>query len=185
MRWSAPLRPILNAGERLLDRALCVIGAALFAQFPEFLQQYLQRLGGHLDEARRQLQQFQQAAAQAGLTLDRFIAETRAQPGPGMDRLGRVMADTGGRVESLQASLAALHDASVWSRPFVFLRHLDPEIARSTLAEFRPAVPTTAEGLVYAAVGMAALLLLYHAGVRYPIKRAWQRRSARRATATS
>ncbi|MCW5751979.1 MAG: DUF2937 family protein [Alphaproteobacteria bacterium] len=33
--------------------AMACIWAALFSQVPAFLQQYLQRLGGHLDEARR------------------------------------------------------------------------------------------------------------------------------------
>ena len=60
MRWTWPLRPFLSAGEKLFDRALCVVGAILFSQLPEFFQQYLQRLGGHLDEARRQLEQFRQ-----------------------------------------------------------------------------------------------------------------------------
>lgn len=36
----------------LLGATAC-LGAALFSQIPAFLQQYLQRLGGHLDEARR------------------------------------------------------------------------------------------------------------------------------------
>jgi len=38
-------------------------GAVLLAQAPEFLQQYLQRLGGHLDEARRMVEQAPQLAA--------------------------------------------------------------------------------------------------------------------------
>lgn len=37
----------------LFTGVLAVIGAATFSQAPEFMQQYLQRLGGHLDEASR------------------------------------------------------------------------------------------------------------------------------------
>ena len=36
---------VLGTGEKLLDRALCVAGAVIFSQAPEFMQQYLQRLG--------------------------------------------------------------------------------------------------------------------------------------------
>jgi len=70
VRWNQPVRSLLAGGEGLLDRLLCVVGAVLFSQLPEFIQQYLQRLGGHLDEARRQLEQFRAVAAQSDLTLD-------------------------------------------------------------------------------------------------------------------
>ena len=41
-----PGKTLLGAGDGLLDRALCVAGTVLFSQIPEFMQQYLQRLGG-------------------------------------------------------------------------------------------------------------------------------------------
>lgn len=185
MRWTQPFRPILTACERLVDRALCVLGAAACAQLPEFMQQYLQRLGGHLDEARRQLEQFREAAARAGLSLDAFIAETSARKDPGVARLGTIMADAASRVASLASAERALSGASAWTRPFVFLRDLDPGIARATLARFRPALPTTAEGLVYAAAGMAIALALYHGAVRYPVGRLRARRAARRRDAAA
>jgi hypothetical protein len=46
--WLAPLKPVGRMGETLLDRVLCVAGAITLSQAPEFFQQYLQRLGGHL-----------------------------------------------------------------------------------------------------------------------------------------
>jgi hypothetical protein len=179
MRWTWPLRPFLSAGEKLIDRALCVTGAVLFSQLPEFFQQYLQRLGGHLDEARRQLEQFRLTAAQSGMTLDRLIADAGSQQDPALARLGQVMADTSHRVDELAAAESALHGSSAWSRPFVFFRHLDPAIARATWAVFRPAVPTTLEGLAYAGLGLVVMLALYHGLVRGPAQRAWRARAAR------
>ena len=166
-----PVQKLLGAGEGLLDRALCVIGAVAFSQFPEFMQQYLQRLGGHLDEARRQLQHFQETAAQSGLTLERLISQTGANPDAAVARLGGVMTETVTRVETLDHAQAALQGASLWSRPFVFLQHVDPAIARATWSIFKPAVPTTGEGLVYALLGMLVLLAVYHGGIKYPIAR--------------
>jgi hypothetical protein len=174
-----PGRAVLGAGDGLLDRALCVIGAVAFSQVPEFMQQYIQRLGGHLDEARRHLQQFQETAAQSGLTLDRLIAQTGASPDPAVAKLGGVMTEAVTRVDTLTSAQVALQDASLWSRPFVFLQHLDLAIARGTWAIFKPAVPTTTEGLVYAGIGMLILLGTYHLGVKYPISRARARRAAR------
>lgn len=179
MRW------ILATVERLLDRALCVAGAVVFSQIPEFFQQYLQRLGGHLAEARRQLDLFTQVAARSGWTLDQLIADAGSQTDPAMGRLGHLVADTQTRVDTLNSAEGALRNASLWSRPFVFARHLDPAIARATLSVFRPAVPTTAEGLVYAGVGMALFLLIYHAGVRYPVQRAVAARRTRKGQPVS
>src|SRR5512140_3463976 len=113
-----PGRALLGAGSGLLDRALCVAGTVIFSQIPEFMQQYLQRLGGHLDEARRQLQQFHQTAAQSGLTLDRFILQTSANADPAVARLGGVMTEAITRVDALETAQSAIQHASLWSRPF-------------------------------------------------------------------
>lgn len=159
-------RSFLTAFDSLIDRILCVLGAVLFSQGPEFMQQYLQRLGGHLDEARRQLAQFQTAANQAGVTLNQLISQTSANPDPGVARLGGVMADSVQRTSSLQSAHDALLHSALWERPFVFLRHLDLEIARATGAVYQPAVPTTVEGLIYALTGMLVFLALYHFGIK-------------------
>jgi hypothetical protein len=174
-------RAALGLGEGLLDRALCVVGAVLFSQFPEFIQQYLQRLGGHLDEARRQLDQFRHAAALSGLTLDQLIRQTNANADAAVARLGGVMTDAVNRVHELESAQAALQDATIWERPFVFLHHVDPAIARNTWAIFKPAVPTTPEGLAYAFIGVFVLLGLYHLGVKLPIRHAVRLRRARTA----
>jgi hypothetical protein len=159
-------RGFLSVFDSLTDRILCVAGAVLFSQGPEFMQQYLQRLGGHLDEARRHLAAFQKTADQAGLTLERFISQTAANADPAVAKLSGVMTDAISRVNSLQAAHDALLHAALWERPFVFLRHLDPGIARATGAVYQPAVPTTAEGLIYAFAGMVFILALYHLGVK-------------------
>jgi len=160
-----------TAVEGFLDRLVCVLGAVLFAQAPEFFQQYLQRLGGHLDEARRQLAGFAAAARAADKPLAQFVADTLANPDAGLAKLGATMRDTGERVDALTAAHAALVDASVWSRPFAFLAHLDTGIARATTAVFKPAVPTTFEGAVYAAVGIALAFGVWHFCIRLPARR--------------
>ena len=81
------------------------------------------------------------------------------------------------RVDSLESAQSALDQASLWSRPFVFVRHLDSSIAQATWSVFKPAVPTTVEGLIYASIGMLVLMAIYHLGVKYPIVRARERRT--------
>ena len=70
----------LQVLETLFDRVLCVGGAVTVSQAPEFIQQYLQRLGGRLDEARRQLSQFDDVAR-------KFVRRDR--PGNFRDRLAQ------------------------------------------------------------------------------------------------
>ena len=176
----AILRSACSGLERLLDRALCVVGAVLFSQAPEFVQQYLQRLEGHLDEARLQVLRFKDAAAQSGMTLDQLVSGAGQNPDPAMGRLGGVVSAALARAAQLGAADDALRGASAWSRPFVFLAHMDWGIAGATLAIYRPAVPVTAEGLSYALAGMVLALAAYHLGVRAPAA-AWLRRRRARA----
>ncbi|MFA6960494.1 MAG: DUF2937 family protein [Opitutaceae bacterium] len=180
MRWTAPLRPLFRAGEGLLDRVLCLLGAVTFCQLPEFIQQYLQRLGGRLDEARLQLAKFEEIARQSHLTLQQFIERTSANADTVVAKLGGVMQDTSDRVAALTRAMDAIQHASLWEKPFVFFAHIDPSIANATLDIYRPAVPTTAEGLIYAAAGMLAILGTYHGFIRYPIAKAAKARAARK-----
>jgi hypothetical protein len=151
-------------GERLVgtlrsiaDGLAAVVGAALCSQLPEYVQQYMQRLGGHRDEAARHL-----------LTL-------RTQ---GVSASDALLASAEARAMALAQALDALGSASDLARPIVFFRIMDPAIARATLDAFRPAVPLAIEGLVYAGVGLLVALLLLHV-VAMPF--VWLIRGRRRA----
>jgi hypothetical protein len=86
------------------------------------------------------------------------------------------------RVEHLTAAEAAIRDASAWTRPFVFLAHVDPAIAGATWDVYRPAVPTTLEGVVYAGFGILVLWGLYYGLLRYPVTALLGRRRGAAAT---
>ncbi len=161
-----PLARIRTWIDGIVDRVLAVAGAVLFSQAPEFFQQYLQRLGGHLDEARRMLAQFERTAGEAGLSLENFITQTSTNYDPAVARLAQVMTESIERVQHLGTAFTALRDASTWSRPFVFLSDVDTAIARATWTDYKPAVPTTLEGLVYAAAGMLLFLAAHHLVLR-------------------
>jgi hypothetical protein len=184
---SMPLPRIVQSASRgaegLLDRILCVCGAVLFSQLPEFMQQYLQRLEGHLDEARLQVDRFRDAARQSGMTLDQLIAGAGQNPDPAMARLGGVIKSAVARVDDLGTADTALRHASLWTRPFVFASHVDWGIARATWSIYRPAVPTTVEGLLYAGFGVVLILAVYHLCIRGPVARHLRRRAEARAAA--
>lgn len=157
----APLRPGARFFAGVLDRIVCILGAVGLSQGPEFIQQYTQRLGGHLDEARRQLEQFARMAGELGMTLDGLVEHSAQGADPVSVKFGEVVVATRERVEALAVAEQSLRDASLWERPFVFLRHLDWQIAERTWQAYKPAVPTTLEGLVYGGVGLVIALGLY------------------------
>ncbi len=172
-------RPIGRIGETLLDRLLCVAGAVTLAQAPEFFQQYLQRVGGHLDEARRQLARYEQVARETGVTLQGLIDTAREQTAAPVVKLGDVIAETQARVADLEAAEIALRTATDWERPFVFLRVLDASIAARTWEVFKPAVPVTLEGMAYALAGMILALAVYHLTLAWPLRSWLRQRRAR------
>ncbi len=170
---------LLASGDGLIDRLICVCGAVGFSQTPEFIQQYLQRLGGHVDEAGRQVEQYRTVATQSNETLDQLITQTSSNADATVSRLGHVMSDTVTRWHDLQTDQALIANAPPWKQPFVFLTHMDTQIARKTWEIFRPAVPVTLQGLVYALVGLFLFLGIYHFLVRVPIRAGYRRRNRR------
>jgi hypothetical protein len=173
---------LADGAERLLDRVLCAVGAVLFSQLPEFMQQYLQRLGGNLDDARLVVSRFADVAAKSGVSVDDLASGAARNPDPSLAGLGGVIRESVARAGELAGAYDALLHASVWTRPFVFIAHFDAAIAGATLTAYKPAVPTTAEGLLYAGFGIIAVLAAYHLAIRGPIARRMRRRAAARAT---
>ena len=66
-----------------------VAGAASFSQFPEFSQQYIQRMGGAVDELSRFVAEFDADAAELGLSREVALVELAAG-----DDMGRARAET-------------------------------------------------------------------------------------------
>ena len=140
---------------RLLNIVALVLGAGLGAQGPELAQQYRQRLAGEVDALGRVAADFDRSAAAAGLSRAEALA---AYPADGfVGRRGADMARTLARHERLSAELTRLRAAAPAARPALMLQNADGEVLGAAMEEFRPAVPTTADGLLYAALGAGAL----------------------------
>ena len=125
----------------IADGVSATAGAAVASQVPEFVQQYLQRLGGHRDEAAR----FIHAARTQGAAVSESLVNA-AQA----------------RFNALTETLNAIAGAGDLERPLVFLRYLDVDIARATWEAFRPALPLTLAGFVYAGVGIVLGVALFN-----------------------
>lgn len=140
MGWAT--RKVDNLGSAVSGGA----GGMGLSQAPAFTQAYLQRLGGHIDEARRTL-----ARIERGEMLGRLDIADREE----------AVAEFTARVHELEATHAAITDASPLFQPLVMLQHADTDIARRAWEAFTPAIPVDAPSLIYTATGLVLALLIY------------------------
>lgn len=142
---------------RTLGLALGLLGGAIAAQTPEFAQQYAQRLGGAVDELRRQIASLESDARASGTTRDDAVERLRASPDGLVARRGEAAQTDIARLARLSAQQQALTDAtSPLGRTVAVIRDPDLPIARATMHDYQPAVPTTADGLTAGLVGFLA-----------------------------
>lgn len=145
---------------RIADALAGTAGAAALAQFPAFYQQYLQRLGGRLDQAMAAVERLQEAAAEQSLTLSAYVRYFLDASDPVFRREGQNLVATLTEAQDLKAAHAALEEASPVTRPMVFLDHVDPDLVTATFRSYVPALPIDSEGLAYAAIGLLTGLVL-------------------------
>jgi hypothetical protein len=138
---------------RILPLMGGLAGAVALSQFPEFSQQYLQRLGGQADALAQVVADFDASAAKAGLTraaaLD-DLSTTTFQQFHQADMRGTIA-----RADAAQSDLTLLRAASPLERIALPHRFRDTETLAATWADFRPAVPATSDGAMAAGIGFA------------------------------
>ena len=127
-------------------------GAVGLSQFPEFSQQYLQRLAGAVDALEVSVARFDADARAAGLSRGEALREY-AKAGGFLAAQGAARADEINRFEALQADYDALRAAAPLQRLSLVHRFGNAELARGTWDDFRPAVPATFDGMVCAVMG--------------------------------
>ena len=134
--------------------------ALVLSQFPEYAQQYTQRLGGAVDELRVITEDFDRAAAQGGLDRATALGRYEASNDDFLAGRGTSMTSTFQRYDQLSATLARIQDADAIERLQSLPAYLDTDIGRRTLESYKPAVPVTMEGILYAGGGFILGYLL-------------------------
>jgi hypothetical protein len=127
-------------------------GCAL-SQFPEYSQQYVQRMGGALDELATVVQDFDASAETSGYTREEALDVMK-----GSDFLEARQADmrrTFTRFDRLTEDYSRLEKANSFSRLAYVARMRDGEISSGTAGDFKPAVPVTFDGFGFIAIGFA------------------------------
>ena len=135
----------------------------VLSQFPEYAQQYTQRLGGAVDELRVITGDFDQAAVKAGLTRQQALIRYQVSPDQFLAGRGISMSSTFVRYAELSAALAEIRGADSVERLKLLPNYLDSDIGSRTLDNFKPAVPVTTEGFAYAGVGLLVGYIIFSA----------------------
>ncbi len=128
-----------------------IAGAAGLSQYPEFSQQYVQRLGGQVEALASVVADFDASAARAELTRDEALEELSGSVF--LDGRQVDMRRTFARFERLSSDRAMLSNATPVERIFMPQRLRDPELLAGTWSDFKPALPLTVAGLVAAGLG--------------------------------
>lgn len=139
----------------MILRAITVAGAlaggAGLSQFPEYSQQYQQRLAGAVEEMRVVVEQFDGSLSAVDMTRAEAFVKTE-----GSELEMRLIQDGKRNVERfdfLTEAQAKISGASVMTRLFAVPVVADRKVARQAYDDFKPAVPFTVEGVACAGLG--------------------------------
>lgn len=138
---------------RVLTLVAGLSGAVGASQAPELMQQYDQRLGGAVQELSAVIEDFNADAAREGLTLDMALARYKASSDSFLQRRGVSMERAFNRHSRISAHERALAEASAFKRPALLWQYRDRALFKGALKDYRPAVPATIEGAIYAFIG--------------------------------
>lgn len=147
----------------LLDRALLVGAVVVGGLVPGYIAQYRQRLGGHLDQARLDLEPWQKIADQFHQgDLHKLIQYHLNSTDPTFHAEGEAIQALVSAVQRLQAAVEAMHGSLIAQTKYLLL-HADPALARATLGDWVPTFALSVEGILFALSFALILWLLFHA----------------------
>ena len=137
---------------RTIALGIGLLFAVITSQLPEFSQQYLQRLGGAVDELRIIVERFDRDAREMGLARQEAIRRLRDNPDELVKRRGTAAEQDLARFDRLAPHYFEMVRSTPLGRLIVFTQ-ADQQIARRTFDDFQPAMPLTVAGLVAAVLG--------------------------------
>lgn len=157
---------------RKVDNFLAaIIGAStgmVASQVHAFITQYLQTLGGRLNEARLSLDDMQN-----GLHYTVMSPEVESV----------FLHDARTRVVELQSAYTAIAESNLLIRPISILNNADKSIVSRTISDFVPALPFDTSSIAYMFIGIILAFILYAAAkllVRVLISHSRRRRFRKR-----
>lgn len=147
---------------KMIDRVFAVAGAVLFAQFPQFYLQYFHEFKGHVAELKYQVSLIEHAALLSHKTLQEWVEKFTHSPDPDFSLQGQMLGGIINRLADFQHAETAMQTASIFAKPFLFLRYADKAILYDTAATFQFGISFTLETLVYSFLGLFSGYLIFY-----------------------
>jgi Protein of unknown function (DUF2937) len=147
-----------------MRRTISIVGGLAlglcFSQFPEYAQQYEQRLGGAVDELKTIVADFDRDATRFGLSRGDALKRYAVSPDDFLVARGTSMDKTLARYTQLSAMLVDLQTAGPLERAAHLGDYLDTDVGARALQTYKPAVPVTIEGFAWGLAGWVIGYLL-------------------------
>lgn len=159
----------------IIDRCFFTAIFILGVQLPEFMQQYQQRLAGHLAEAQSQLNQFEIIAQQHfDGSIITMVTRYKNNSEAAIVSTGELIERLSLRVEYLSTHLAQITQSDYLHNVYLFIWHLDNEIAKGTAEHFSMAIPLELNAIATGGTLAITALILKTITVnliKYPFKK--------------
>ena len=164
---------MVNFAGNLFERLFSLSLAFIFLQIPEFIFQYLLRLSGHIQELQLHIVSLTTIANSQQKSLQEYIAKFLKSSDADFSSQGNFMNALLQRADYLKLSLEKIENASLFLKPFVFIKNMDLSIANSTFKSFTFGLKFTTESLIYLFVGLFAGYSVF-----YIMKKIFKKREA-------
>lgn len=138
---------------RAFEVSAGILMALILSQFPTFHQQYLQRLGGHVDELTTQVTALDARAARIEMSRFEYIRSLKNNPEVPAQMEGAALEDLITRHVRYSQSLERLATLSMLYMGPVLVFEAEPQVALTTLSEFSPGLSLTLTGAGYTLFG--------------------------------
>ncbi|WP_421880320.1 DUF2937 family protein [Pacificispira sp.] len=143
-----------------LHIVFALLCAVAMSQFPEFHQQYTQRIGGALDELTLQVAALDERARNAGMDRYDYVRHFQNNSDSIVKGEGDAMLATLSRQQRLAKAYDRLTEAPWYMIVVETAFHLEPDVAANTAEVFVPAVPISFSGAVHTFAGFLIGYLL-------------------------
>jgi hypothetical protein len=163
---SSILRYIGSFFGSLAERLVVFFVALFLSQAPQYMNLYLNVLSGAKAAHEKSLATLTEKASELDMTVQQFIDDLLKSESKVSKSSGQVHQKQLADYENTRRAFEALKNASAFSRPFVFIKHVDWSLAKNV--QFQPALPLAPEALAYVLVGVMLGMLLYRVLVFFP-----------------
>jgi len=162
------VRPAAAFIGAMADRVWCVVCAVAAAQFPVYVNLYINVLAGARAEATISYNALRLTALSFHLSPRGFVQHLLESPDRIAQASGKLHEAALLRYERYNAAYDALTTADMWHKPFALYQYFDATLHEALV--FTPNIPFTLEGLFYASAGLL-LALCIALGVRAGIQK--------------